>query len=63
MTQDQIYQNIAQRTGQIFDALLLGLLLKQAGVVGGLGCGALLALGLQGLVLAEIGRASCRERV
>lgn len=28
---------VRQRTGQIFDALLLGLLLKQAGVVGGLG--------------------------
>ena len=43
---------VRQRTGQILDALLLGLLLKQAGVVGGLGCGALLALGLQDLVLA-----------
>ena len=31
---------VRQRTGQILDALLLGLLLKQAGVVGGLGCGA-----------------------
>ena len=43
---------VRQRTGQILDALLLGLLLKQAGVVGCLGCGALLALGLQDLVLA-----------
>ena len=43
---------VRQRTGQILDALFLGLLLKQAGVVGVLGCGALLALGLQGLVLA-----------
>ena len=42
---------VRQCAGQVLDALLLRLLVEQAGVVGGLGGGAFLALGLQGLVL------------